>query len=69
MDIEELIHVFEAHTVNVLFRIEGDEDEYNREELLEIIEHTRVECTTFLDSWLIPILDELAELRKLKQST
>jgi len=62
-DIDETLHVYEAHTFNFLSLIEGEEDEYTREELLKEIAEMRENFTEFRDKWLIPILDEVDSLR------
>ena len=62
-DTDETLHVYEAHTFNFLSLVEGEEDEYTREELLKEIAEMRENFTEFRDKWLIPILDEVDSLR------
>jgi len=63
MDLEELLHVYDSHTGNGLRRIEGEESDYSREELLEIIKDGREEMKNFEDNWLKPAIEELERFR------
>lgn len=59
IDTDELLHVYDAHTANGTRSIEGEEDEYSRDELLLIISTAREEMKSFCDKWLVPAIAEL----------
>ena len=63
IDTDELLHVYDAHTANETRTIEGDEEEYSREELLLIITTAREEMKSFCDKWLVPAIAELDNSR------
>jgi hypothetical protein len=63
IDLDELLHVFEAHTANRIRIIEGEENEYTKQELIEIINEARIEIDSFFNNLLIPIVNELEEKR------
>jgi hypothetical protein len=65
IDTEELIHVYKAHTANGTRIIDGEEGEYSREELLEIVKEARNNMALFLEKWLIPAISELDRKRAL----
>ncbi len=65
IDTEELLHVYEAHTANGVRIIEGEESEYNRDELLEIVKEAREDMASFLEKWLLPAISELDRKRAL----
>ena len=61
--LDEVLHVFDSHTATSLYALEGDEEDYSREELLGIISEARKELRQFQDNWLIPVIEELREFR------
>ncbi len=63
MNTEEILHVYEAHTANGTRIIEGEESEYSRNELLEIIKEARDDMINFKERILVPALDELEKNR------
>lgn len=66
-NLDETHHVFTSHTFNELSIIEGEEEDYSKEELLDKIAMTMKQAEDFEKYWLIPILDELEELRANEQ--
>ena len=54
INMEEMLHVYESHTANRVRSIEGEEDAYSRNELLEIIKEARDDMHSFFYNWLLP---------------